>query len=60
MTITYALIQMVGKIAGEITTKARLTELIMSSGACLMHVLSSARKTEFRTRQPWNVVQMST
>eukprot|EP00450_Noctiluca_scintillans_P010497 CAMPEP_0194505320 /NCGR_PEP_ID=MMETSP0253-20130528/31570_1 /TAXON_ID=2966 /ORGANISM="Noctiluca scintillans" /LENGTH=63 /DNA_ID=CAMNT_0039347845 /DNA_START=1 /DNA_END=188 /DNA_ORIENTATION=- len=39
MTITYALIQMVEKIAeksdkAKIITKARVTELIMTGGAC--------------------------
>ena len=48
-TITYALIQMVEKIAGKsdkarMITKARVTELIMSGGACLMNVSISARR----------------
>ena len=49
VTITYALIQMVKKIAGKsdkarMITKARVTELIMSGGACLMNVWISARR----------------
>ena len=50
VTLTYALIQMVKKIAGKsdkarMITKARVTELIMSGGACLMNVWISAGKT---------------
>ena len=49
VTLTYALIQMVKKIAGKsdkarMITKARVTELIMSGGACLMNVWISARR----------------
>ena len=49
VTLTYALIQMVNKIAGKsdnarMITKARVTELIMSGGACLMNVWISARR----------------
>ena len=56
-TTTYALIQMVDKIAeksheARIIAKARVTELIMSGSACLINVWSSARKTELLTRQP--------
>ena len=38
MTITYALIRMVTKIAERSVPKARVTELIMSDGACSMNV----------------------
>ena len=49
VTLTYALLQMVKKIAGKsdkarMITKARVTELIMSGGACLMNVWISARR----------------
>ena len=49
VTLAYALIQMVGKTAGKsdkarMITKARVTELIMSGGACLMNVWISARR----------------
>ena len=49
VTLTCALIQMVKKIAGKsdkarMITKARVTELIMSGGACLMNVWISARR----------------
>ena len=49
VTLTYALIQMVKKIAGKsdkarMITKARVTELIMSGGACLVNVWISARR----------------
>ena len=49
VTLAYALIQMVKKIAGKsdkarMITKARVTELIMSGGACLMNVWISARR----------------
>ena len=49
VTLTYALVQMVKKIAGKsdkarMITKARVTELIMSGGACLMNEWISARR----------------
>ena len=52
MTITYALIQLVEKIAEEtdkakIITKARVTELITSDGACLMNVELCKKKRCF-------------
>ena len=56
VTTTYALIQMAENIVGKsdearIMTKARVTELIMSGGACLMNVWISARKTKLLSRQ---------
>ena len=50
MTITYALIWMVTKIAERSVPKARVTELIMSDGACSMNVRSCARKRSFDNR----------
>ena len=49
VTLTDVLIQMVKKIAGKydkarMITKGRVTELIMSGGACLMNVWISARR----------------
>ena len=54
VTITYALIQMVKKIVRKsdkvrVITKSRVTELIMSGGACLMNVWISATKTDLLT-----------
>ena len=52
-------IQLVGEIAVKASHKARLTELNMSDGTCLMCFMKFRRKVGILTRQPWNAVQLS-